>query len=239
MRPPLVISGPVRGSLVLLLPAVLTDWRGFFFLGPGRAMAHRIAVFIDYENVHRTGHGRFAEIGTPLYETVVDPRLIAEAIVAKRSMPGDLDRVVVFRGRPVPAYQPKPASANDIQAEAWGSDPRVSVIRRDLKYDHSDDGTFIAREKGIDVALAVALTEGALDSSFDTAIVFSGDTDLLPALELVFKRQLARIEIAAWSGQKPLWFPEFLRQTPSRKLPYCHFLTDADFIACRDFSAAR
>lgn len=159
-------------------------------------MTHRVAVFIDYENVHRTGHGRFAQLGENLYDTVVNPLLLAQLIVDRRSLPCELVRVAVFRGRPVPQHQPKPASANDIQAQAWAADARVSVTCRDLKYDFAADGTFTVREKGIDVALAVALTEGALDDTFDSAVVFSGDTDLLPALELVFNRQSARVEIA-------------------------------------------
>lgn len=197
----------------------------------------RVAVFLDYENVHRTGHQQFAGVGQPLYETAVDPLLIAQRLVEKRHPGGALQSVWVYRGRPVPEYQPKSASANDVQAAAWSEDLRVHVIRRDLKYDWNDDGTFIAREKGIDVALAVGLTEGALDKAFDVAIVFSTDTDLMPALELVFRRRLVQLEIAAWSGRKALWFPEFLRQNPPRRLPFCHFLDQNDFYSCRDYSA--
>lgn len=198
----------------------------------------KIAVFLDYENVHRTGHQMFAGVGQPRYETVVNPLLIAERLVSKRKNGGMLDAVWVYRGRPVPANQPRPASANDIQAAAWAEDDRVQVVRRDLKYDFDEDGSFTAREKGIDVALAVGLTEGALDHKFDVAIVFSGDTDLLPALELVYRRQLAHLEIGCWTGSKPLWFPEFMRQTPPRHMPYCHFLDGNDFLNARDYSAA-
>ncbi|CDJ99192.1 conserved hypothetical protein [Microbacterium sp. C448] len=225
----------LSGRNEALLPTVLADWWGFFY--QGWIMADRVAVFIDYENAHRTGHGLFGGVGQPKYETVLDPLKVAEALVSKRRFAGELTDVWVFRGRPVPEHQPKPASSNDLQAEAWSEDERVHVIRRDLKYDFWDDGTFTAREKGIDVALAVGLTEGALDGAFDVAIVFSGDTDLLPALELVFRRHLAKLEIATWSGAKPLWFADFLRQTPPRHLPFCHFLNEADFLALRDYSA--
>lgn len=197
-----------------------------------------VAVFLDYENVHRTGHQLFAGVGQPRYETVVNPLMIAERLVQKRKHGGSLASVHVFRGRPVPALQPRPASANDTQAAAWETDERVRVVRRDLKYDFDDEGGFVAREKGIDVSLAIALVEGALDQSFDVAIVFSGDTDLSPALELVFRRRLVHLEIASWSGAKSLWFPEFLREDPPRHLPYCHFLSDRDFESCRDYSAA-
>jgi hypothetical protein len=112
----------------------------------------------------------------------------------------------------------------------------VSVFRRDLKYDVNHGGSFTAREKGIDVSLAISIVEGSLDRDFDAAIVFSGDTDLAPALELVFRRHLVHLEIAAWSGSKPLWFPEFMRQTPPVRLPYCHFLNAEDFLKARDYS---
>ncbi len=208
-------------------------------------MADTVGVFLDYENVHRTAHNMYASFGSNLYDTVVDPVKIAERIAAKRARPSALTGVWVFRGKPSPAIQPQPARANDLQAQAWSEDSRVHMIQRDLKYEwHQDrlagtqDRRFTAREKGIDVALAVALTEHALDHAFDAAIVFTGDTDLLPALDLVFHRRLINLEIAAWSGQKPLWFPEMLNATPPRRLPYCHFLSEQDFIDCRDYSAA-
>jgi hypothetical protein len=88
--------------------------------------------------------------------------------------------------------------------------------------------------KGVDVALAISLVESALLNEYDAAVAFSGDTDLLPAIEMAFRRTEPRIEIAAWSGAKPLWFPETLAQSPPRYLPYCHFLNDADFRAALD-----
>lgn len=200
-------------------------------------MAETVGVFIDYENVHRTAHGLFCGQGSNRYDTVVDPLKLAERLVAKRSRASTLGGVWVFRGKPSAAVQQTPARANDLQAQAWSADPRVHMVQRDLKYEWHEDGTFTAREKGIDVALAVGLTEHALDRDIDAAIVFSGDTDILPALELVYYRRLIHLEIAAWSGQKSLWFAEMLRANPPRRLPYCHFLSEQDFIDDRDFSA--
>jgi NYN domain len=84
------------------------------------------------------------------------------------------------------------------------------------------------------VALAIDLVESALLREFDAAVIFSGDTDLLPAVEMAFRRTDPRIEIACWEGAKPLWFPEMLASVPPRYLPYCHFLSQADFEAVRD-----
>lgn len=241
---PIAVHPAQPANLVVLLPTVLTDWWGFFYWLPSpivstpivSTLIDKAAVFLDYENVHGTAHNLFAAVGEPMYDTVINPLQLADRLVAKRKNGGVLTSVRVFRGRPVPAYQPKPASANDVQTVAWESDQRVSVFRRDLKYNMGADGSFTAREKGIDVSLAISLVEGALDRDFDVAILFSGDTDLAPALELVFRRRLVRREIAAWAGSKPLWFPEFMRQTPPLRLPYCHFLNAEDFLQVRDFS---
>ena len=51
---------------------------------------------------------------------------------------------------------------------------------------------------------------------------------------MAFRRTEPQIEIAAWSGSKPLWFAEELTRVPARYLPYCHFLNGDDFEAVRD-----
>lgn len=198
----------------------------------------RVAVFIDYENAHRGGHGRFGEVGQPKHETVLDPLKLAQRIIDKRRTESELVGVHVFRGRPLPMFQPEATSANDILAVAWERDG-VKVIRRDLKYVTEDDGSWRAQEKGIDVALAIGVVEAAMNGDFDVVVIFSNDTDQLPTLELVFHKLKPQVEIACWATAKPLWFPEGLRATPPRRLPYCHFLNEDDFTECRDYRAAR
>lgn len=200
-------------------------------------MTERVAVFFDYENMHRTGHSLYTNYGTPLYNTVVDPRALAERIVERRRFASELADVHVFRGRPLPQFQPEARSANDQLTDAWETDG-VHVVRRDLKYVISDDGSWRAEEKGIDVALAIGAIEAAMDGRFDVAVIFSNDTDQLPTLELLFHKLSPKVEIACWGGAKPLWFPEMLRAVPSRKLPYCHFLSETDFNECRDYRVA-
>ncbi|MGI9156560.1 MAG: hypothetical protein ACR2FG_07985 [Marmoricola sp.] len=74
----------------------------------------------------------------------------------------------VFRGRPLPMFQPEATSANDLLAVAW---------KHDLKYVTEDDGSWRAQEKGIDVVLTIGVIEAAMNGDFDTAVVFSNDTD--------------------------------------------------------------
>lgn len=195
-------------------------------------MPERVAVFLDYQNVHLTAHNLFAAHGARPETTLVHPVRLAECIVEKRQIESELVSVRVFRGRPHPEHHPVPTAANDAQTAAWQRNPRVTVVRRDLNYRGWPDHP--PREKGVDVALAINLVESAMLGDYDTAVVFTGDTDLLPAIDMVFKRTQPRIEIAAWVGAKPLWFPAALAQEPRRYLPYCHFLNEADFQHSRD-----
>lgn len=196
-------------------------------------MPERLVVFIDYQNVHLTAHNLFGQYGARPETTLVHPLRIAEMIVRKRQIESELASVRVFRGRPNPEHHPGATAANDAQTAAWQRDSRVMVERRDLNYRGWPEHP--PREKGVDVALAIALVESAMLLEYDVAVVFTSDTDLLPALEMAFRRTQPRIELACWSGAKPLWFPEFLAQ--KRYLPYCHFLGEADFLQVRDHTA--
>jgi hypothetical protein len=112
-----------------LLPAVLRDWRGFFLES---VMAERLAVFLDYQNVHLVAHGLFMPYGAPVEQSLVHPVLIGEGLAAKRKIEGVVTSIRVFRGRPNPEHHPTPTAANDAQTAAWDRDPRVRTVRRDL-----------------------------------------------------------------------------------------------------------
>lgn len=55
------------------------------------------------------------------------------------------------------------------------------------------------REKGIDVKIATDLIAGAVDDKYDTAIIVSSDTDLIPALDWVRNRKNKKIEYIGFS----------------------------------------
>ena len=59
------------------------------------------------------------------------------------------------------------------------------------------------REKGIDVKLATDLIAGAIDKKYDTAIIVSSDTDLVPAIDWVRSRELCKIEYVGFSIPDP------------------------------------
>jgi|SRR3989344_3612480 len=55
------------------------------------------------------------------------------------------------------------------------------------------------REKGIDVKIATDLLVGAIDNKYDTAILVSSDTDLIPAIDLIRRRFNKKIEYIGFS----------------------------------------
>ncbi len=55
------------------------------------------------------------------------------------------------------------------------------------------------REKGIDVKLATDMIISAMDDRYDTAILISSDTDLIPAIDIVAKRFKKKVEYIGFS----------------------------------------
>lgn len=55
------------------------------------------------------------------------------------------------------------------------------------------------REKGIDVKLATDLIVGAVDNQYDTAIIVSSDSDLVPAIDWVRHRKSKKVEYVGFS----------------------------------------
>ena len=55
------------------------------------------------------------------------------------------------------------------------------------------------REKGIDVKLATDLIVGAIDNQYDTAIIVSPDSDLIPAIDWVRHRNKKKVEYIGFS----------------------------------------
>ncbi len=182
----------------------------------------RIAVLLDFENVHRVGHGLYSP-GLPRYQCVPEPSLIADMLANRRKVPTVTTSVQVFRGRPNPAFEPTPASAADKQRQLWERrDDRVRVRSHPLFYRNWPQGPPV--EKGVDVALAIEAVRLTLQDhdKFDALVVFSSDNDLVPAVKLCFQLPGPAIEVACWTGANPL-------QDATTHLPWCHFLTEKDW----------
>ena len=204
-------------------------------------MTDRVVLFLDWQNL--LGGARSAFHGAGARRTAVDgqvdPIALGELICSRPPLGSirELSEVRIYRGEPNSVSNPKMHAAHIAQRKAWEqAGARVKVITRPLQYlKDSETGTFTAREKGIDVQLAVDLITCAADGLYDIGVVFSGDTDLRPALEHVAERfnPRPRVEVAAWEF-------DGRRRGLRFRSPYktwCHYLNEADYQSIRDFTS--
>lgn len=174
-------------------------------------MPKRMAVVVDYQNVHLTGTELFLP-ERPVEEGLVDPFRFACQLAKARndgSPPEhavEVARVEVFRGLPSDQDDARAYARNLAQRSEWmkGHHGVVEVTLRPLKYDYEyrDGARSIIRgsrrEKGVDVLCALALVRLARSGLFDVVVLASRDTDLAPALDEAAKQGSAKIEAAKW-----------------------------------------
>jgi hypothetical protein len=187
-------------------------------------MPDRVAIVIDYQNVYMWARHTFEFDPETASHWMgqFNPYLLGRELTARR--PGrELSTVRVYRGLPDAHRDPKGHGACQRQLDSWAKLPSVTPLPRPLRYPmHWPDEK--AREKGIDVQLAVDFLMMAVSNKFDVGIIFSQDTDLRPALEAVEKlRGPDSIEVAAWQPDmghaSRLWIG---KGHPKR--PWCHYL---------------
>ena len=110
-----------------------------FTLSGGVTMTVRMAVVIDYQNVHLTAAQLFLP-GRPIEESLIDPFRFAKQLAKARNSDGlhevEVSRVEVFRGFPIQADDPDGYRRNHAQKSKWeyGHHGMVSVTLRPLKY---------------------------------------------------------------------------------------------------------
>lgn len=193
----------------------------------------RVVVFLDYQNVYHRARDAFSSPAAPASEGQVDPLALGH-LLASRVPGGRMTGVRVYRGRPSQRRDARSYSAHqrqtDRQVNLGGG--LVSVISRDLRYP-PDWPRRAAQEKGIDVALAVDFAMMAARRDYDVGILFSSDTDLVPALEAVLAlRSDAPVscDLAAWAA--PGGRPRSLSVRGARIRR--HLLSEADYHAVAD-----
>lgn len=193
-------------------------------------------MFIDYQNVYMGARSAFDLHRRGHVDGQVHPERLG-ILLCDRGRSVDPTRtlasVSVFRGEPSPQHSPKGQAACQRQVHRWSQQGGVRVVTRPLKYYARalQDGRTVyeAREKGIDVLIALAMVTGAMRDEFDVGILFSADTDLVPALEQV--RGAGKVcEVAAWHSPN--------RYAPRLQIagrnPWCHWLDELDYRRVRD-----
>lgn len=133
--------------------------------------------------------------------------------------------VRVYRGMPSSERDPKGFGACQRQVAQWESNS-ITVVTRPLNYREASR----PREKGIDVHLAIDLVMGAMRNEYDVAVLFSADTDLLPAVEAVLQiKGAGSVEFAAWLPDDGRPANRLRAPDPSGVPVWCHLLRRIDY----------
>ena len=192
----------------------------------------RIIVFVDAQNFYRNARRAFFDDAIDLYRVGQFHLRALGSLLCSRDTGRSLAAVRLYTGRPDAYLQPAAYRANVQQCQAW-EQAGCYVFARQLRYPYGwpdNAGGQRPQEKGIDVRMALDLALLAYRGEYDVAIVCSGDTDLLPAVEEVLDAEgSALVEVAGWRS-------EHYRQRLSiegRNL-WCHWLTRQDYERVRD-----
>jgi uncharacterized LabA/DUF88 family protein len=195
-------------------------------------MPQSVWLFIDYQNVHLSVVEAFAPPGTPHHTTLIHPGKYGDALMACRARKGrggTLEQIFVYRGQPSSDREPTSASRNKAQTAEWARDPRVTVYNRPLRYPRNWPSDR-AREKGVDVKLALDFARAAVDKSADVLILASRDTDLIPALESASDLGTADLEVVTWQNCSRIRFGGSYSARPL----WCNFMQGTDYMASKD-----
>lgn len=86
----------------------------------------------------------------------------------------------------------------------------IKIGIKEIRYERS-------REKGIDVKIAVDLISGAVNNEYDTAILVSSDTDLVPGVDFIRNMHNKKVEYIGFSIEKT---DKFSQTKPVRRMIY-------------------
>lgn len=146
----------------------------------------RVAVFIDWQNTWHAAREAFGWTDFPNEYGNYSPLRLAELLAEgnTRGARGLLVRVNIHRGLPSNKRDPRGYGAVRRQAQAWITEnPELVVPRlRPLRY-HGQDAE--PREKGVDVDMAIEALRFVLEERCDVAVLFTHDTDLIPAIDAI------------------------------------------------------
>lgn len=157
----------------------------------------RVALFIDYQNCYMAARTAFFQPDDPAPRGQVRPRPLGMLLAQRNGVQRVLVGVFVFRGLPSSNRDPKGFGAAERQVARWNSESLVEAWSRPLNY---RDPTR-PQEKGVDVKIAVEMVARAMRDEFDIAVLFSNDTDFIPAIETVMdiKASASACEVATWA----------------------------------------
>ncbi len=167
----------------------------------------KVAVYIDWQNAYNSARRAFGLEDLPTEHGQFSPFRLALPLAAGNSRGKDaqLVRVEIHRGLPSSSKDPIGYGANRRHSAAWMKEnPEVVIPRlRPLRYPPGYPAE-PPEEKGVDVQLALAAVEHTTSTPplCDVAIIFSNDTDLIPAIQTISRlASSAHVETAAWVSE--------------------------------------
>jgi uncharacterized LabA/DUF88 family protein len=194
-------------------------------------MADRLILFIDHQNVYHAARAAFPRACAGSESGQFDPFKLGCLLASRGLCERELREVRVYRGLPDAVRDTKSnrACLRQTEAHLLAGGGKVIVVSRPVRYP-SDWPQTPAREKGIDVALAVDFVQLAMAKQYDVGVIMSTDTDLRPALETVLglRSQGGPVcEVAAWA--RPGCHSPRL-SIPGARI-WCHWLDEADYLS--------
>ena len=139
-----------------------------------------------------------------------------------------MTQVRIYRGLPSNEKDPKGYAATQRQLSVWNKTNLVHVTTNLLRYPQNPDD--LPEEKGVDVALAIDYVMMAVRGEYDIGVIFSGDTDLVPALERVMEMENVDASVGAWQPDDG----HGRRLRPQGSAIRCHWLDRTDYESVRD-----
>ncbi len=136
----------------------------------------RVAVYIDGGNFYRN----LRDVGLPKGSKLHYAALL-EFLLRGRKLTTKIYYIGIVRNHDGTAKSQQMVTdqqkfLSKLEAEGF------SIKRGRIVYDHT------IREKGVDVQIAIDLVIGAIEDRYDSAIVISSDTDLIPAIRYARKK---------------------------------------------------
>ena len=154
----------------------------------------RVAVYIDGGNTYR----RLKDLGIPEKLARIDYSAFIENLVGERGLVSKRYYIGIVRN--VDGSEKAEKMVKDQQKFlSYLKTEGFEVKYGRIMYDGGN-----IREKGVDVKLAVVLVIGATDNLYDTAIVISSDTDLIPAIKYVCKAKKKNVEYIGFGSSPSL-----------------------------------
>jgi uncharacterized LabA/DUF88 family protein len=164
-------------------------------------MPTRVAVFFDWMNVYKQARTAFGLQGRGV-DGQIEPLKLARLLAAgnKRRGDGQLVRVEVHRGQPIPSQDRVGELAVTLQAQAWEAAGPPGLVKAQLRPLRYEPG-MPPQEKGVDVLLASHAVEWAALGKADVVIVVSHDSDLRAVVEAIARISgPTHVETASWKS---------------------------------------